>query len=147
MAKKLFNRTPEAANVTAQDDDLKAGNILELPVISIDNEEDQRPNCIGVKGGIPVYHNGTGMVPFSTAGKVFIATTSDFNINWQTDLVPGQSKTYAQIFGNHIFDVKAVFNDGGTMRPYIPDWSYTKAGPNINIVTLSAVFEGELTFI
>lgn len=147
MAKKLFNRTPDGANVTALDDDLKAGNIFELPVIGVDNEEDQRPNCVGIKQGIPMYHNGIEMVPFSAGAKPYIPTTSDFTINWQTDIVPGQTKTYAQVFGNHIFDVKAILNDSGTIRPYTPDWSYTKTGANINVFTLNAVFEGELTFI
>lgn len=147
MAKKLYDRTPEAAYVTVQDDDLKVGNILELPVITTDNEEDQRLNCVGVKGGIPMYHNGTEMVPFAAGAKPYIPTTGDFTITWQTDIVPGQMKTYAQIYGNHIFDVKAIWNDGGTIRPYTPDWSYTKMGSNINVFTLNAVFEGELTFI
>lgn len=146
MAKKIYVRTPESSR-TIQDDDLKAANIFELPVITSDNEDDQRPGCLGMKAGVPHYHNGTEMVPVSSGIKPAIPVTTDFTINWQTELVSGTTKTYAQVFGNHIFDVKGVMDDGGTMRPYTPDWSFTKTGSNINVFTLNAVFEGELTFI
>lgn len=146
MAKETYVRTPES-NRTIQDDDLKVANIFELPTITEDNEDDQRPGCVGMKEGAPHYHNGSEMVPISSGVKPAIPTTTDFTIAWQTDIVAGTTKTYAQIFGNHIFDVKGVWNDGGVMKPYTPDWSFTKTGSNINIVTLNAVFAGELTFI
>jgi hypothetical protein len=146
MAKKIYPRTPES-NVTVQDDDLKAANIFEMPFITGDNESDQRPGCLGMKSGTPHYHNGTEMVPISSGIRPAIPVTADLTINWQTDIAPGSTKTYAQVFGNHIFDVKGVWNNSGVMTPYTPDWSYTKTGSNINIVTLNAIFEGELTFI
>ncbi|RQO79124.1 hypothetical protein DBR40_05235 [Pedobacter sp. KBW01] len=146
MAKEIYVRTPES-NRTIQDDDIKAANIFEMPVITSDNEDDQRPGCLGMKSGTPHYHNGTEMVPISSGIKPAIPVTSDLTINWQTELVSGTAKTYAQIFGNHIFDVKGVWNDGGVRRPYTPDWSYTKSGVNIDTVTINAVFEGEITFI
>jgi len=145
MAKLIYERTPES-NTTVQDDDLKAANIFEAPEITADNEDDQRPNCFGFKSGVPHYHDGIGMVPFGSGIKPFIPTTGDFTINWQNDIVPGTNRRYVQIFGNHIFDVKGVWDDGGTMRPYTPDWTYTKTGNNIDSVILNAVFPGEITF-
>lgn len=63
MAKKIYIRTPKTDD-TVQDDDLKVLSVLELPVIDVDNEDEQRPGSVGIKDGIPVYHNGTELVPF-----------------------------------------------------------------------------------
>jgi len=80
MAKEIYVRTPES-NRTIQDDDLKAANVFELPVITADNEDDQRPGCVGIKEGTPHYHNGTEMVPIGIAPPI------DTMIFTQADLV------------------------------------------------------------
>ncbi|MCZ4244986.1 hypothetical protein [Pedobacter punctiformis] len=66
MAKKIYIRTPKTSD-TIQDDDLKVLSVFELPVINEDNEADQREGSVGIKDGIPVYHNGSELVPFGSA--------------------------------------------------------------------------------
>lgn len=77
MAKEVYVRTPES-NRTIQDDDLKVANILEMPLITSENEDDQRPGSLGMKNGTPHYHNGTEMVPIGIApNRPLIFTQAD----------------------------------------------------------------------
>jgi len=146
MWNKIFKRFT-ADGTLAQDQNLQVTNSFILPVISVGNEEDQDENAIGVYGGKVVIKQGGNFNPVG-GEKTPIPTEGNLTLQWQTDLVPGSVKTYAQTFGNHIFDVVGVFDaGGGIMSPYKPNWSYTKTGANINTVTLTEVFPGELTFI
>ncbi len=82
-------------------------------------------------------------------GKTTLATTSGvtITITWQTDIVPGDTRTYAQKHGNAIGAITGTYDDSGVQRPYNPDWSYTLTGANINILTLTTLFTGKLTII
>lgn len=81
--------------------------------------------------------------------KTTIPTVSgiDSTINWQTDLVPDDTRTYAEKHGNAIGAITGIYDDAGVQRPYNPDWSYTLTGSNINVLTLTTLFTGKLTII
>jgi len=80
--------------------------------------------------------------------KTTIPSTGDFSIAWQTDVVPNDSRTYAQKHGNHISNVTGVFDaGGGIMTPFTPNFTYTLNGTgDIDIITFTEVF-GPVTII
>jgi hypothetical protein len=61
-------------------------------------------------------------------------------INWQTDLVPNDDfgRTYVGRFGNIIGDIVNYYEELGTTYKQYPDFTYTKTGQSINIVTFAA---------
>lgn len=80
--------------------------------------------------------------------KTTIQSNADFSINWQTDIVPNEGRTYAQKHGNNIGSVTGIYDaGGGTMTPFTPNFTYTVNGTGgINIITFTEVF-GPVTII
>lgn len=80
-----------------------------------------------------------------------IPVTGDLSIDWQTDLVPGDDlgRTYFQRYGNYIQDIRGIVSDGsgGFNTNYSPNYSYTMSGANIDTVTITEVFPGNLSII
>lgn len=63
-----------------------------------------------------------------------------FSIAWQTDLVPNDpyARTYVGRFGNIIQDIINYYEVIGTTMKQSPEFTYTKTGTSINIVTFPA---------
>jgi hypothetical protein len=70
-------------------------------------------------------------------------------INWQTDIIPNNTLTYAQKHGNSIANIQGHYDaGGGVMTPYSPEYTYTLNGDGtINILTLTTVFAGTIIII
>ena len=60
-------------------------------------------------------------------------------INWQTALVPNDDygRTYVGRFGNIIQDIINYYEDMGTTYKGSPEFTYTKNGNSINVVTFA----------
>ncbi|MCX3264821.1 hypothetical protein [Pedobacter agri] len=80
--------------------------------------------------------------------KTTIQSNADFSINWQTDIVPNDGRTYAQKHGNNIGSITGIYDAGnGVMTPFTPNFTYTVNGTGgINIITFTEVF-GPVTII
>lgn len=83
----------------------------------------------------------------ATARKIAVTVTADFSINWQTDIVPGGTDTYADVIGN-LFGTFAYFTDGANLTKYDPAISYTLDGSgNILVVSFTGTFPGTIIII
>lgn len=69
-------------------------------------------------------------------------------INWQTDIIPDNTLTYAQKHGNSIANIQGHQDLAGIMTPYNPEYTYIlNVDGTINILTLTTVFAGTITII
>lgn len=68
-------------------------------------------------------------------------------INWQTDIVPTTSKTYAQQYGNFIKNIQGEFTlDSTTYNTFSPEVTFTKNSNNkILTMAITNIKNGEVT--
>lgn len=76
-----------------------------------------------------------------------VVVTTDIVINWQTDIVPGEDRTFAQKHGNKIVDVIGLMDISGNITKYSPGLSYVKTGGYISTVNITEIFPGTITII
>lgn len=78
--------------------------------------------------------------------KTAIPTTTNFSINWQTDTVPADTRTYAQKHGND-FTFQGYYESGGFELSYFPSCRITRSGGNITLVEFADINAGRLIII
>jgi hypothetical protein len=79
--------------------------------------------------------------------ETILPVSTDLSINWQTDLVPGDAKTFAEKHGNSIGNIEGTYVDGDIFRGYKPGYSYTMSNGIIQMVSITEVFPGTITII
>lgn len=83
----------------------------------------------------------------SLASKTTIPALGDFVINWQTDIVPDGTKTFAEKHGNKSFISQGFFQEGLKEASYSPSVFITKQAGKITSVEIKNVFPGLITII
>lgn len=66
-------------------------------------------------------------------------------INWQTDVVSGDTRTYAQKHGNNVPTIEGARTVTGFLELYKPNATYTISGSNIAVVSITEIFPGKIT--
>lgn len=96
--------------------------------------------------------------PFSTGGTTSPTATNGVGktkitvpdgskvIDWQNDIVPNDTITYAAKHGNNIAEINGVYDaGGGAITPYSPNYTYTlNIDGSINILTITELFAGSI---
>jgi len=144
----IFKRTQK---VKAQDETLQILISFILPDISGDDPADHEANSIGVRDGVLVRKSGAEFIPVEGSAKPSIPVgAADLTINWQTDIVPGTTKTYAVIFGNRPYKALGAGDDGsGLITPYEANISYNLNGngkPN-QVFIQNILYAGTITIL
>ncbi|WP_367867907.1 hypothetical protein [Pedobacter sp. WC2423] len=92
--------------------------------------------------------NAHGIGNLSFASKSNINTPEgDFIINWQTAIVPNDTKTFAQKHGNVSIVYQGLWIDGANRSSYFPAMSITFSAGKIQQVKFTGVMPGILTII
>lgn len=76
------------------------------------------------------------------AVKTILAVTGDMSINWQTELVPGSTQTYAEKHGNQMPTIEGVYLDGTSYIYYKPGFNYSLSGSNLATLNITEVLTG-----
>lgn len=75
-------------------------------------------------------------------------SATSVSINWQTDLVPGDTRTFAQKHGNSIGSIDGIFDDGNNVwKKHTPNYSCILNNGIITVVNITEVFPGIVTII
>lgn len=125
----------------------KSETIPAANIENLDNRFDEKADADAFNSHLEdLTAHGLGTV-FLLIKTALAVPGGDVVIDWQTEIVPGDTRTFLAKHGSDLARIEGAYLDGGVMRGYTPNYSYTIVNGKIGVLTITEVFEGQLTII